>query len=123
MGHSVTDCHGETGIMLDPPYNAERNITYSVDDKDVSSAVREWAIQNGDNKNLRIALCGYAGEHDMPQEWTEIAWKAHGGYAHISKSPGGLGRENAGKERIWFSPHCLRDDRSKQLDLFQGENR
>ena len=34
---------------------------------------------------LRIALCGYEGEHVMPAEWECVAWKAKGGYAGQSK--------------------------------------
>jgi len=53
---------------------------------------------------MRIALCGYDNEgYDLPG-WTEVAWKAAGGYAGVGNGPG---RENAKRERIWFSPHCL----------------
>jgi hypothetical protein len=67
--------------------------------------VRAWALDNGDNPFLRIALCGYEGEHTMPDSWECIAWKAGGGYGSQGN---GAARENAGRERIWFSPHCLR---------------
>jgi hypothetical protein len=40
----------------------------------------------------------------MPDSWREIAWKAHGGYGCQGNNQA---RENAGRERIWFSPHCL----------------
>jgi hypothetical protein len=60
-------------------------------------------LENADNPGLRIALCGYADEHEMPG-WTELAWKARGGYGSQGE---GRGRENADRERIWFSPHCL----------------
>jgi hypothetical protein len=96
--------HGITGVFLDPPYASERNQSYAVDSKGVAHEVREWAIANGDNPLLRIALCGYAGEHTMPESWVEVPWKAHGGYGSQGD---GKGRENSAKERIWFSPHCL----------------
>lgn len=41
----------------------------------------------------------------MPESWECVAWKAHGGYGSLGE---GRGRLNAGRERIWFSPHCLR---------------
>jgi site-specific DNA-adenine methylase len=109
LGESCTYKHGVTGIFLDPPYDIkEHSVTYSAD-SNVSGDVRKWAIENGDNRELRIALCGYEGEHDMPQTWECIAWKAQGGYGSQSD---GKGRANAGRERIWFSPHCLRPQES-----------
>jgi site-specific DNA-adenine methylase len=106
-GPSVTFHHGLTGVFLDPPYadtaGRQDNI-YSSDSNDVSHEVREWAIENGDNREMRIALCGYEGEHTMPDSWECVAWKGCGGYGSQGN---GSGRENADRERIWFSPHCL----------------
>jgi hypothetical protein len=33
-----------------------------------------------------------------------VAWKSNGGYGGQRKDGS---NDNAGKERIWFSPHCL----------------
>lgn len=105
LGDSVTVKHGLTAILLDPPYAAgEHDVTYSAD-SDVSGAVRRWAIDNGGNRQLRIALCGYEGEHTMPADWECVPWKARGGYGSQAD---GRGRANAARERIWFSPGCLR---------------
>ena len=104
LGESVTIKHGVTGVMLDPPYAVDRSDCYSVE-SDCSGAVREWAIANGHHTDLRIALCGYDGEHSMPGDWECVAWKARGGYGSQSD---GQGRENSNKERIWFSPNCLK---------------
>ena len=115
-GPSPTFKHGLTGVFLDPPYAAEADRNedlYSVDDLSVAHEVREWAITNGDNPLLRIALCGYEGEHEMPGTWECVAWKAKGGYGSQGD---GRGRTNAGRERIWFSPHCLK------LGLFSEED-
>jgi hypothetical protein len=112
LGPSPTVKLGITGVFLDPEYADEadrQNELYSTDDLQVAHAVREWAIANGDNRDLRIALCGYEGEHAMPDSWECLAWKARGGYGSQSN---GKGRENAGRERIWFSPHCLRPQES-----------
>ena len=58
---------------------------------------------------LRIALCGYEGEHNLPGSWECCAWKGGGGYGNQS------GNQNAHRERIWFSPHCLK---GAQRNLF-----
>ncbi len=105
LGRSVTECIGVTGIVLDPPYGdvGRDPSIYTHDDLGVADEVRAWAMENGDNPMLRIALCGYEGEHDMPDTWECVAWKATGGYASAAGN-----HENAHRERIWFSPHCLR---------------
>ena len=103
-------------IFLDPPYadTAGRAADlYAVDSLSVAHQVREWALANGDNPNFRIALCGYEGEHKMPDSWAVLEWKATGGYGSQSDKQG---RENAARERIWFSPHCLGE--IKHPDLF-----
>jgi hypothetical protein len=96
---------GVTGVFLDPPYSVtDRSDCYAVEDRDVGSDVATWAIKHGDDPLMRIALCGYEGEHDMPNAWECVAWKTKGGYGSQGN---GQGRENSTKERIWFSPHCL----------------
>ena len=112
-------CHySNSGIFLDPPYsgNADRcEKIYAEESLTVAADVREWAIASGDNPALRIALCGYEGEHAMPSNWEQVAWKTNGSYGMQGQ---GRGRDNAVRERIWFSPHCLRPARSEQLDMF-----
>lgn len=87
-----------TGILLDPPYShaMRDNRLYSVEE-DVAAECRAWAIENGSNKMLRIALCGLEDEHQMPGTWTLRYWRAPRGYSN--KGPR--------KEVVWFSPHCL----------------
>ena len=94
-----------TGILLDPPYGAERDEVYSEDSFTIAGEVREWAIEYGPDPRLRIALCGYAEEHAMPQGWEMFRWKAQGGYANLRN---GRGKANRELETIWFSPGCLR---------------
>jgi DNA adenine methylase len=81
--------------------------------------VRAWALANGDNRLLRIALCGYAGEHDelVDAGWSTVAWKARGGYGSQGD---GRGRENATRERIWFSPHCLNGEQGDLLATLEA---
>ena len=108
LGPSPTTTLGLTGVVLDPPYDTSMRCDscYSVDAQGLSAKVREWAIEHGDDPKMRIALCGYEGEHEMPSTWSVVSWKALGGYSNRSAS--GRGRANSFKERVWFSPHCLK---------------
>jgi hypothetical protein len=108
VGPSPTVKNGLTGVFLDPPYAVKagrHDKLYSVEDGTVSGEVAKWAIEHGDDPLLRIALCGYEGEHEIPENWECVHWKTGGGYGLMSD---GRGRENINRERIWFSPHCLR---------------
>ena len=115
LGPAVTTCNGNTAIFLDPPYcQTERDAKiYSVE-SNVSALVRAWALENGDNPKLKLALCGYQGEHEMPANWECVAWKANGGYGAKGS---GRGAANRHRERIWFSPGCFRPSHS-QIELF-----
>jgi hypothetical protein len=104
-------------VFLDPPYSAEagrNNTLYREEDLTVAHDVREWAIKQGDDPRLRIALAGYDGEHTMPDNWTVLEWKTRGGYASVSDDEDSAGKANCRRERIWFSPHCIKPD----TDLF-----
>lgn len=104
--HGMTPC----GVLLDPPYEHSKREKrlYREDHAELSSAVRQWALDNGDNPQLRIALCGWEGEHDMPKSWEKVAWRSNG-----------TGK-NKDKERIWFSPHCA--PALRQVDLFEAHD-
>jgi len=121
VGPAVTHCIGLTGVFLDPPYDmrvvSNKELTrrdgaapsdklYENHDNDISATVRQWAIENGNNPLLRIAICGYDGEHEMPGDWEVVKWKANGGFGNQDKNTNGAA--NAHRERVWFSPHCLR---------------
>jgi hypothetical protein len=107
-GPTPTFKNGLTGVFLDPPYSDEAgrdSDIYAKDSGTVAHDVREWAISNGDNPLMRIALCGYESKHAMPESWECVWWKAAGGYGSQGD---GAGRENSKRERIWFSPACLK---------------
>jgi hypothetical protein len=129
-GPTPTVKQGITGVFLDPPYSAEadrQESLYACDDLTVAHDVRGWAVEWGEDPRMRICLCGYEGEHDMPKSWECVAWKARGGYGSQGD---GRGRANAGRERAWFSPYCLKptqgllygtqDDDEGVLDLTEA---
>jgi hypothetical protein len=96
---------GTCAVYLDPPYPhlEHSGAVYARDHESVAYDVREWALKYGDDPRFRIALSGYEGQWEMPADWTVLAWKTKGGYSSV----GGENR-NQLRERIWFSPHCLK---------------
>ena len=113
LGPSVTWKHGLTGVVLDPPYSHSERATdlYAVE-ADIAPAVQAWCLANGDNPLLRIVLCGYDGEYELPG-WRVVPWRATAGYSGQN-----LDRDNQNqeRERLWCSPACL--DGPGQLTLF-----
>lgn len=98
------------GVFLDPPYAHVTGRTeklYGVEMPDTAN-VREWCVERQDDPDMRIALCGYDGEYDLPA-WECVAWKARGGYAGQSRKHD---NPNAKRERIWFSPSCVKPQRT-----------
>jgi hypothetical protein len=107
LGGNWRTKNGVCAVFLDPPYSAPRDKgIYQHDSFSIAQSVRKWCVDNGDNPRYRIALCGYAGEHDDLEmlDWSVWSWSASGGYGNLGD---GAGRGNRKKERIWFSPHCV----------------
>lgn len=106
------------GVFLDPPYDpAEHGVSYAHGaGAGVSADVRAWCLEHGADPALRIVLAGYAGEGHEALEaegWRVVAWKASGGFGNTSKlrdEGSTRGASNAGRERLWLSPHCLAVD-------------
>jgi hypothetical protein len=99
--------NGIAGVLLDPPYSLT-DAVYTHDSKSISGEVREWALANGENPLLRIALCGHTAEgHEILEShgWKVAKWNSSG-------YQGGDDRE-----RIWFSPHCISPEMG---GLFEG---
>jgi site-specific DNA-adenine methylase len=93
---------GVVGVLLDPPYPRHlRDYDYDTDGADVWHRAARWAVSNGDNPRLRIAVCGYNdAESDalFPSGWARFVWRRSG-----------IG-QNKDRECIWFSPHCKGDE-------------
>jgi hypothetical protein len=94
-----------TAVFLDPPYLAFEKLYAKDGAQPVAKAVEAWAR---DNAELRVALCGHAGDYDLPG-WECLAWER--------ASPTYGGADTKDKERIWFSPACDRPD-TRQRSLF-----
>jgi hypothetical protein len=110
-GDSVTWRHGLTAVFLDPPYEETGHSVRYTGGNGISADVAAWAREAGKRRDMRICIAGYEGEHDLPG-WNLVPWKAIGGYG---SQGAGLGRENAYRERLWFSPHCLPADQGRLL--------
>ena len=118
---SVTVRHGTTAVFLDPPYT-KGAMDYAAGGVGgvLADEVRAWCRDNGDNKKLRIVLCGHAGEHDelLVHGWSIRKWNARKGYALRSEAV-----ENRASETLWVSPACVGapEVETPLVDLFTGE--
>jgi DNA adenine methylase len=97
-------------IYLDPPYPGYEHL-YQEGSLSVQKEVLEFCLEWGPHPRVRIALSGYEGDYELPG-WEVIAWKAHGGYGNQSKEHD---NENAHRERVWFSPACVKPNRQHSL--------
>lgn len=115
---SVTTRIGLTGVFLDPPYPKKTKkgtrapVLYSSDvdgsksPNEIRDEVLKYCIDRGKNSMFRIAVCGYEGDgYECLEElgWDVYHWKTPGGYGSRNKQ-----NKNKNRERIWFSPHCLK---------------
>lgn len=89
--------------------NRNRNLYANDRTQDVDQLVAQvtlWCLKWGDNRRVRVALCGLDGEYPALEAagWKAERWtKPASGYGNRTER----GRANAGRERIWFSPHCV----------------
>jgi hypothetical protein len=100
-------------MFLDPPYAdtaGRRSDIYTVDSESVAHAVREWALERGDDPQYRIVLAGFDGEHQMPAGWRSTEWFRKGflkgGMGNVGGGADGSASQQK-RERLWLSPHCL----------------
>ena len=105
---SVAQRNGLTGVFLDPPYsmeNREQHDVYSINSNDgsMTAEIMSFCMANQDDPDMRIALCGLEGEYNLPG-WQVMPWTGNSGMARDKK-----GNVNRHMERIWFSPHCLKE--------------
>lgn len=94
-------------VLLDPPYKGFGTCYGRYHDEEISARVRAWAVENGKSERLRIALCGFEGEHEMPEGWSVYRWDHTRGMSKTEK--------NLGRERVWCSPSVKPLDRLEAL--------
>jgi DNA adenine methylase len=95
------------GIFFDPPY-AEGNMSYACGDTTgIGEKVREWCIAHQSDPDLRMVLCGYQGEHELPK-WRKIYYNTNKGY----------GGKNNHREILWLSPSCLPVGKEKDVEAY-----
>lgn len=85
----------ETAIFFDPPYRGFEALYHKeASQKLIADDVADWCREHAE---IRIALCGHAGDYELPG-WTIFRW-----------SRGRLtygGSNTTEEEAIWFSPVC-----------------
>jgi hypothetical protein len=89
---------GTTALFLDPPYKKYGRV-YGVNYKEIADEVRRFGIVAGEDPDVRVLLCGFSGEHQMPAGWTCYRWTRDRGMNRTT--------DTAGRERIWASPGAL----------------
>lgn len=110
---SVTTRHGLTAVFLDPPYTTA-NIQYAAGGVGTSlpAEVRQWCAKQTGNEQLRIILCGHAGEHDELENlgWRRVVVKLNAGMARTDAA-----RARNKAESFWLSPTCLTAEASQLI--------
>jgi len=112
-GGNWQDKIGICGMFFDPPYGvADRDTSvYHHDSTTVAADVMEWVRARGNNPRYRIVLAGYEEYMSLVDEhgWSCENWKAQGGYAGTQRKEGStaIGKDNAKREMLYYSPHCL----------------
>lgn len=85
-----------TAVFLDPPYLSFEKLYAQDGAKPVALEVAKWAAENA---NLRVAICGHAGDYDgILDGWQVARWKR----SRLTYS----GASTTDAEAIYFSPAC-----------------
>jgi len=114
---------GPCGVFLDPPYaaSAERDPDlYAVDCAQVAHAAADWALAHGEDRSYRIAFAGFEGEHGqrfVEAGWREVEWFKAGHLTGGMGNTAGSGQHQQARERLWFSPHCVKPAQGRQMEF------
>lgn len=129
---STTTRLGVTAIFLDPPYpthledgESRKGTLYgSHDTADNTIKIRDevlaYAIEHGGDKMFRICIAAYEGDgYEVLVEkygWDVVEWRAQGGYGNRTEK----GQANRHRERLFFSPHCIKPEEEHPLFAAAG---
>ncbi len=86
---------GSVAVFMDPPYLKYEKL-YN-EKTSCALGAMNWAKENAGG-NVRVAICGNAGDYDLPG-WDVYEWSRAGTTYGSSKTKDA--------ECIWFSPNCL----------------
>lgn len=116
-GGDWQDNKGICGMFFDPPYGVADRCTsiYHHDSTDIAADVMAWVRERGYRPTYRIVLAGY--EEYVPllaDGWTCQSWKTQGGYGNLGN---GRGKSNALREKLYFSPHCIKEEQMMFADV------
>lgn len=116
---SVTTRLGLTGLFMDPPYPSHRadgsesrsDSLYATDgDRNVLDVLRDevlaYCLERGSHPKMRIVVAAYDTDGYnvlLEHGWTVESWTSQGGYSNRNKS-----NKNRTRERLYFSPNCLK---------------
>lgn len=121
-GGDWQDDLGIVGMYFDPPYGvSSRDTVYHHDSFGVAREVLLWCKDRGAKNTYRIVISGYEEYEELLScGWKFESWSANGGYGNIGSSshgmkPDGRGKKNKHRERLYYSPHCVK---SLQRPLF-----
>jgi hypothetical protein len=128
---STTTRLGTVGLFMDPPYpvhtpdgkpSRAAGLYGAGDDAAAADRIRDRVLayckEHGPDPLFRIAVCGYDTDGYEALEalgWEVVAWRGSGGYSNQSKRK----NINRDRERIWFSPSCIKPLK-EPMPLFDG---
>jgi DNA adenine methylase len=109
------------GIFLDPPYSTpNRKVVYHYDNQSIAAEVLAWCLEHGAKENYRIVVAGYEEyEPLLKHGWWAERWTRNGGYANMAKDELSRAKLDRHRERLYFSPHCLRGPTTLTLPTFE----
>ena len=100
----------ETAVFLDPPYLRVGAMYGTNNAASIATEVCDWARENAD---LRIALCGHAGDYTLPG-WETEQW------SRLRLTYGS--DKTKDDECVWYSSGCLpARETARQLNLFDDD--
>jgi hypothetical protein len=104
------------GVFLDPPYGEGFDGAYAAtsglaEEASIAADVWRWAVEAGSDPAVRIVVAGYDDGRAVPDGWQMVRWdalKRSSGAGYGSRTE--AGRDNARREVLWCSPHCVRPE-------------